>query len=203
MSLDSDFDDLLGKSCSPDGADSDDSRITVESTPAAPRSAPPDGGAASPQGLPAEITEGALAALLGIGASRVKTLARNGILVRASRGRFDFSQSLRNYLAQLREHAARAGRPSTGGDALKEERLRLTKAQADAQETKNALARGELVPVADTLREWQAVLRDIRAVMLAVPSQYASTQPHLSVHDIAALTDDIKRALEGLADGNA
>ena len=183
--MNDDLDDLLG------------------GTATAQRSAPPEPLPVSPQGLPAQISEAALAGLIGVNSSRVRALARDGILIRAGRGKFDFSQSLRNYLARLRESAERAGRPSADGDALKEERLKLTAAQREAQELKNAAARGELTPVAETLREWQAVLRDVRAAMLAVPSRYAASQPHLTPHDVEALTLEVKRALEGLADGNA
>lgn len=165
-------------------------------------SGPPVADSPLPQTWPAQIKTAALAGLLGITATRVQTLAKDGILIRADRGHFDFEESVRRYCANLREHAGRAGRPSLGGDELKQERTRLAKEQADATALKNAQLRGELAPVADTLREWQAVLRDVRAAMLAVPSRYASTQPHLTPHDIAALTDEIKRSLEGLADGN-
>lgn len=150
------------------------------------------------------IHESELAALLGITRQAVAEKVRSGIIKRVSRATFAYPDAVRDYCAHLREHAGRAGRPSAaGGDEYKVERTRLAREQADATALKNAQLRGELVPVADTLREWQAILRDIRAAMLAVPSQFASTQPHLTVHDIAALTDEIKRALEGLADGNA
>lgn len=150
--------------------------------------------------IPAEMKIGPLAQLLGCS----EVTARRVAVKLPERGLFDVPATLRAYLDRLREQAGRAGRPSVaGGDEYKAERTRLAREQADATALKNAQLRGELVPVADTLREWQAILRDIRAAMLAVPSQFASTQPHLTVHDIAALTDEIKRALEGLADGNA
>ncbi|RWR12051.1 terminase small subunit [Paenirhodobacter populi] len=172
-----DFDDLLG------------------GTVTAQRSALPDA-------LPAQIKEAALADLLGVGTSRIRTLARDGILPKTGRGEFDTVACVKRYCARLRESAERAGRPSSGGDELKTERTRLAKEQADATALKNAQLRGELAPVAETLREWQAVLRDVRAAMLAVPSRYAASQPHLTPHDVEALTIEIKRALEGLADGN-
>lgn len=154
-------------------------------------------------GIPPELTESGLAGLLGVGGSRIRTLARDGILVRSGKGRFDTRKSLSGYLENLRVHAARAGRPGDEPtDPHKRERTRLAREQADATALKNAQLRGELVPVAETLRAWQIVLRDVRAGMLAVPSRYAASQPHLTAHDIEALTAEIKHALEGLADGN-
>ncbi|WP_294929256.1 terminase small subunit [uncultured Paracoccus sp.] len=186
------FDDLLGGG--------GDSAVRAALAPDDPL--PPASGQHS---QPQTIHESDLAALLGITRQAVGEKVRSGILKRTGRALYIYPEAVRDYCAHLREHAGRAGRPSATGDSLelKAEKLRLTKAQADAQETKVAKERGELVPVADTLREWQAVLRDIRAAMLAVPSQFASTQPHLTVHDIEALTLENKRALEGLADGNA
>lgn len=178
--LDDDNDDLLGHSDS----------SPVEALPV------------SPAILPYEMDERAMAGLLRLSLSMVRTKAAEGIFVRSRRGRYDVAESVGRYVERLRETSSRGG-AAAGGDELKAERTRLAREQADATALKNAQLRGELVPVADTLREWQAVLRDIRAAMLTVPSQFASTQPHLTVHDIQALTLEIKRALEGLADGNA
>lgn len=174
------FDDLLGGEISP-----------VEALPALPAT------------LPYEMDERGLAGLLSLSLSQVRTKAREGVFVRSNRGRYDVQESVRNYVVRLRESASRAGRPATGSnDELKKERTRLASEQADATALKNAQLRAELVPVADTLRAWQVVLRDVRAGMLAVPSRYAASQPHLTAHDIEALTAEIKHALEGLADGN-
>lgn len=155
------------------------------------------------ESLPATVHESTLAALLGMSRQAVADLVRRGILSRAGRARFDLVKSVNAYCGHLRAHAARAGRPSEGGDALKAERLRLTRAQAEAQELKNKLAAGEMVSAADATREWQAVLRDVRATVLAVPSRYGATMPHLTAGDVAALDREIRAALEGLADGDA
>ena len=200
-----DNDDLLGRDepSPPKVASNAKSRKTSPRNDAAePREGTTDGRVETFRGIPAETDEAALASLLGITSNRVRILARDGVIIRSGRGKFDTAQSLNRYIARLRESAARAGRPSTGGDELKAERTRLAKEQADATALKNAQLRGELAPVADTLREWQEVLRDVRAAMLAVPSRFAASQPHLTPHDVEALALEIKRALEGLADGN-
>jgi len=59
-----------------------------------------------------------------------------------------------------------------------------------------------LVKSSEVERAWAAVLRDVRAAMLAVPSRCGATLPHLTAHDIAELDREIRNALEGLADGN-
>lgn len=156
----------------------------------------------SPMGLPATVHESELAGLFGITRQRVSELVRSGVLSRVGPARFDLAVSVKVYCAHLREHASRVGRPLQGGDELKAERLRLTKAQAEAQEAKNRLAAGEMVSGEAVAREWQSVLRDVRAAVLAVPSRYGATMPYLGPNDIAALDREIRGALEGLADGS-
>ncbi len=165
-------------------------------------SGPPDALPASPQALPAQIGEAALSALLGVTSSRLRTLVRDGTIVRAGRGQFDFSQSLTRYIARLRESAERAGRPSAGGDELKAEKLRLTRAQADAQETRVARERGELVQADAVTREWASLLRDLRNALLAVPSRCGASLGHLTATDIATIDREIRTALEGVAHGD-
>lgn len=153
--------------------------------------------------LAATMTEGELAQLLGIASSRVRTLARDGVLVRAARGRFDVCASVGAYCARLRESAERAGRPSQGGsDDLKAEKLRLTRAQADKEETRVARERGELVPADAVTREWASVLRDLRNALLAVPSRCGATLPHLTPTDVATVDREIRTALEAVAHGD-
>ncbi|WP_322414327.1 terminase small subunit [Mesorhizobium huakuii] len=156
-----------------------------------------------PAAYPEIVHESQLAALLGISRQAIGEHVANGVLKRAGRAQFDLAASVKAYCAHLRLHAGRAGRPSEGGDVLKAERLRLTKAQAEAQEAKNRLAAGEMVSAEAVGREWQTILRDVRAAVLAVPSRYGATMPHLTANDVAALDREIRAALEGLADGNA
>ena len=156
-----------------------------------------------PTTYPKVVHERDLAALLGMSRQSIAEQVRSGVLDRAGRAQFELLPSVNRYCDHLRKHAGRAGRPSESNDALKAERLRLTKAQAEAQEAKNRLASGELVEAAAVAREWQTILRDVRAAVLAVSSRYGAAMPHLSASDIATLDREIRDALEGLADGNA
>ncbi|MBR3370894.1 MAG: terminase small subunit [Rhodobacteraceae bacterium] len=151
--------------------------------------------------IPPELNESGLATLLGVGASRIRTLARDGVLVRGGKGRFDTRKSLQGYLENLRVHAARAGRPSEGGDALKKAKTRLAEEQAAKAELQNAALRAELVESSVVQREWQNILRDVRSTVLAVPSRVGAKLPHLTAHDVAEIDREIKSALEALANG--
>lgn len=155
--------------------------------------------------IPAIADESQMARLLGVTANRVRTLTRDGLLVKAAPGRWDVRASLTRYLERLRIIAARAGAPAAGGgdaDALRAERLRLTRAQADKEETRVQRERGELVPATDVEREWGNLLRDVRNALLAVPSRFSSLTPHLTPTDVENLDREIRAALEGLGNGN-
>ena len=60
---------------------------------------------------------------------------------------------------------------------LEAERLRLTKEQADAQELKNAVARGELLDGDEVEQEWQSMIAASRAKMLTIPTKVAADYP--------------------------
>lgn len=149
------------------------------------------------------IHEREFAALVGITRQAVGDHVRSGVLSRVAPARFDMADSVKRYCAHLREHAARAGRPSEGGDALKRARTKLAEEQAALAAIKAEQARGELVSADAVAREWQTVLRDVRAAVLAVPSRFGAASPHLSASDVAALDREVRAALEGLADGSA
>lgn len=158
----------------------------------------------APTPLPMELDERGMAALLRLSLSMVRTKAREGVFVRSGRGRYDVSESVGRYVEHLRAIASRVGNTPPGGtpDDLKAEKLRLTRAQADKEETRVARERGELVPAEAVSREWASILRDLRNAMLAVPSRCGATLPHLTSTDVATLEREIRIALEGVAHGN-
>ncbi|RJL07157.1 DNA packaging protein [Paracoccus aestuarii] len=152
--------------------------------------------------IPGAMTQAEIAAFLNLATSQVRTKTIDGILVKAGRARWDVRRSTAGYIARLQQHASRAGRPPDGGDDLKAEKLRLTRAQADKEETRVRREAGELVEAAAVTREWSNLLRDVRNALLAVPSRCGAALPHLTATDIATLDREIRKALEGLADGN-
>mgnify|MGYP000194478407 FL=1 len=201
-----DFEDLLGDvgldgtAAGNSGPLVNDSDLTAPEAPEAPEVEDP-----ASEAIPGLATESEMAQLLGITANRVRTLARDGMLHRPVRGRYDVRASLKTYIGDLRNKASRlgyAGGKHLGKSDLEAEKLRLARQQADKIEIQNAAARGELVKASDVERAWASALRDVRAAMLAVPSRCGATLPHLTAHDIAEIDREIRAALEGLADGN-
>ncbi|MDT8858031.1 hypothetical protein RNZ50_23965 [Paracoccaceae bacterium Fryx2] len=165
---------------------------------------PPPAAEGLPDAIPAIMDEAALADLLGLVPSQVRTKARDGILIRAGRGKYDVRASLQGYIERLRHHASRVGKSPEGGtgDELKAEKLRLARQQADKLELSNAAARGELVQAAAVERAWADLLRDVRAGMLATSSRCGAALPHLTAYDVATIDREIRRGLEALGNGN-
>lgn len=147
---------------------------------------------------PETVSTAALADLLGVSLRTVGELAQKGIVTKANRGNLSTLESVRGYVAHLREQAA--GR--TGSTTLTAERIRVAKEQADKLAMANAVARGQMLPARQVQSEWASILRDVRAALLAVASRCGSTLPHLTAHDVDAIDSEIRSALEALSDGN-
>lgn len=154
--------------------------------------------------IPGTMLEPELAAFLGIGTSRVRTLAKDGVLIRNKGGKkgspagFDVRASLAAYLSRLRDGAVKAG-PVT--DEMKAAKLRQTEAAAQKIEIQNAAARGELLPASAVASEWAGILRTVRAGLLAVPSRVSARLGHLSGHDLSEIDLEIRAVLAELAGG--
>ena len=146
-------------------------------------------------GLPKSVNADQLAALLGIQTRTISELVRRGAAVKSGAGRYDLAKSVRAYILDSRGKAKRAD--------LEAEKVRLTKAQADAQELKVQEAQGRLLSSADVERQWSSILRDVRSAVLALPSRVQQRLGHLSAADVSALDLEIRDLLTELAEAPA
>jgi phage terminase Nu1 subunit (DNA packaging protein) len=143
-----------------------------------------------------------LAAVLGLTDRRVRQLREDGTLPEAGRGRFVLGAAVQAYNGRLREQAA--GRQGADEDApdLTDERARLAKAQADAQEMKNAQTRGELLPRGDVDAAVAAAFARVRARLVGIPAKAAPVVMTMesAAEAQAALRDAIYEALRELSE---
>ncbi|MEM8822447.1 MAG: terminase small subunit [Pseudomonadota bacterium] len=130
---------------------------------------------------------------LGVSGTQVHRLARQGVIPRTDDKRFDLRAAILAYAAHLRD--AQRGRTTTDPD-LQAEKLRLARANAEKIELANAKVRGALVPVAEVEAAWAAVLRDVRAAMLAIPARVQQRLGHLTTHDVQSIDREVRDALE-------
>ena len=143
-----------------------------------------------------------MASLLGVTATRIRELARDGVMVKPQRGRYDVAASVAAYCERLRSVAARSGGrpPADSSPEAATAKERLTLAQAELAEVKLAAARGDLLPAAEVEATWTDAVASTRAALLAVPSR-AAARAALDRETISILDDEIRLALKALADG--
>src|SRR4051812_42100560 len=103
------------------------------------------------------ISTDQLADLLGLDERQIRTLARQGVVKQAGRGRYHRRESVRAYCLDMRMKATGRG----GNNPWIQEKTRLAREQADKIELQNAAARGELLPATDVEASWAATFREI------------------------------------------
>jgi len=147
----------------------------------------------SPVGIPATVSAAELCSLTGVSQNAGREFATRGVWRKVGRDRYDARESIRAQCVDL----ARTAKRGSAGSELDREKIRVQRETADKLATQNAIARGDLVPVADVKAEWESTLTDVRAAMLAIPSRL----PQLDRVTVEKLDREIRAALEALADG--
>lgn len=144
-------------------------------------------------------TMGDCAAHLFMSERRFQEFINSGVVTKQGRGAYDLDVVREQYIRHLREQAA--GRTSEGDLDLTEERARLAKEQADAQEMKNAVMRGELLPIGLVKATWGKVLSEFRTRILGVPSVAAPRiLPGMKTAEVeAVIRDHVDDALSVLS----
>jgi len=140
-----------------------------------------------------------LGAYLGVSDRSVRELAARGAIERTARGRYDLADSVRRYCTHLREVAAGRGGEGAVLD-LTQERARLAREQADAQELKNRTSRGELLPADAVEREWSDILQRVRSALLSITGRVRQQISTMDTAQATILDREIRDALTALAD---
>ena len=109
---------------------------------------------------------------LGINVGTFKDFVARGIIEERDRGQYTLEECAKQYLSHLREIAA--GRMTTDGLNLADERARLAKEQADAKEMENMVERGELLYMDDVIKDFEEQLMNCKTKLLATPTKIAA-----------------------------
>ena len=109
---------------------------------------------------------------LGINVATFKDFVARGIIEERDRGQYTLEECAKQYLSHLREIAA--GRMTTDGLNLADERARLAKEQADAKEMENMVERGELLYMDDVIKDFEEQLMNCKTKLLATPTKIAA-----------------------------
>lgn len=124
----------------------------------------------------------------------LSNLVKSGVIERVSRGVWDRRQCVQRVVTHLR--AIAAGRSSgEGGDTdLSAERSKLTAAQCEGQELKNAQLRRELAPI--SLLSWTLgkVGNQIGAVLDSIPLKVKKVVPRLTAVEVEHIKREVVKA---------
>lgn len=105
--------------------------------------------------------------LLNLTATRVYTLATDGVIERPKNGQYDLLKTANAYIHYLQTRAVYAKA------SMSEEKTRLAKAQAERVEIENAASRGELIRADIVMDEMAAIFVRFRTRIQAVPRKIA------------------------------
>lgn len=128
-----------------------------------------------------------IAKLFNLTERRVQQLAKDGVIPKANKGKYELVACVQGYIHYLQERAM--GKDSAPQDTYTE-RARLLKAQADKTELEVGTLKGKLLQIEQVESSWATMVTSCRSRLLTIPSK--------SAHQIAALNEpqEIERFLK-------
>ena len=111
----------------------------------------------------------AISKLLKLTERRVQQLAKDDIIPKAERGKYDLISSVHGYIDFLK---AKAGGDFTAEDVIKNKN-KLMKAKAEIAEIEKMKATGELIPKEEVKSTWLELINKVKQKLLAIPNKTA------------------------------
>lgn len=141
-----------------------------------------------------------IAHALNIDERRVQQLAKEGIIPKSARGKYDLIGCTRGYCKYLQENStSTSGRP---GSEFSEQRARLYKLKADQLEHQIAVEKKKYIPVDDVKTLMVRLITSAKSKLLSIPKRLAPILlPMKTEADIyQEINSHIKEVLEELAE---
>lgn len=146
-----------------------------------------------------EATGTALAAHLFCTRETLSDYVARGVVEKLPNGKYDLNACRERVMRHLRDRAA--GRAGDNGDNLASARADLAREQRDAVAIKNAIARGDFVPLGAMAKKIESRNSVVRERLLVIPGKMADALAMREREEIAAaLTDEIEEVLNELAE---
>jgi len=111
----------------------------------------------------------AIAKLLKLTERRVQQLAKDDIIPKAERGKYDLVSSIHGYIDFLK---AKAGGDFTAEDVIKNKN-KLMKAKAEIAEIERMKATGELIQKEEVKSTWLELINKVKQKLLSIPNKVA------------------------------
>jgi phage terminase Nu1 subunit (DNA packaging protein) len=121
--------------------------------------------------------------LLDLTPRRVQQLAKEGVIPRAERGRYELVLAVRGYIRYLKERSLNPGVIS-----FDEVRARKTAAEAEMAELELSERKKQLVPMEDVAEKWLELISTCRTKILSMPAKLAGV---VAVEDNPAVCKSI------------
>ena len=146
----------------------------------------------------ASVPVASLARLFNLTERRIQQMARDGIIPKPEKGKYDLINCTRAYIKYLQDRAN--GRDIEPHDAYLE-RARLLKAQADKTELEVKSLNGEVIPTEEADLLWSGLITSFRAKILAMPARCALRVMNMKTHPEieACLKEHVYEALTELS----
>ena len=111
----------------------------------------------------------AIAKLLKLSERRIQQLAKEEVIPKAERGKYDLIGSVQGYIDYLK---AKVGGDFTAEEVLKNKN-KLLKAKAELAEIEKMKATGELIPKEEVKRTWLELVQKVKQKLLSIPNKVA------------------------------
>ena len=150
------------------------------------------------------VSASVLSEIIGIGDRRIRQLADEGILIRASKGRYNLKMSMKNYILTLKVAMDRGVENPDEKLTLEEVKAQHEIVKMHMAQIRLSLMQGEVHKSSDVERVMLDMLSTFRARLLNLPPKVA---PLLVMRDNADLirqmiTAEVYEALKDLTDYN-
>ena len=129
----------------------------------------------------------AIAKLLKLSERRIQQLAKEGVIPKAERGKYDLIGSVQGYIDYLK---AKVGGEFTAEEVLKNKN-KLLKAKAELAEIDKMKATGELIPKEEVKRTWLELVQKVKQKLLSIPNKVAPVVVTIkSINEIKLILQD-------------
>ena len=113
-----------------------------------------------------------IAKLFNLTERRVQQLAREGIIPKAERGKYELIGAVQGYVKYLQERSV--GQHEASPTDLMEHKVRLTKAQASEKEIQVEMMKKNLIHVDDVVDTWGKIIGIAKSRLMALPRRLSS-----------------------------
>ena len=129
----------------------------------------------------------AIAKLLKLSERRIQQLAKEGVIPKAERGKYDLIGSVQGYIDYLK---AKVGGDFTAEEVLKNKN-KLLKAKAELAEIDKMKASGELISKEEVKRTWLELVQKVKQKLLSIPNKVAPVVVTIkSINEIKLILQD-------------